>query len=966
MKLLLLLCFLKEVRMSNKMCVLVTAIAIAFAGAQCAWAQTNGTWLVTAANPFDWSTAANWVDGNIADGDSATASFSTDIVAGGVVAINVDALRDGLLIGHLYFYDTDTALAGSYLIKSDTLPTPTTLNLSNVGYTSLISVESQIIDPPSPPSSLTAEISAPIVVADGTNLSITGGGILKLSGNTTVTNGTASISGVTLYLPGSMTLNNGAATIDTSTVDVSGSLTLTSGNATIGSTSGSTSTVNVGGTMTLSSGNATISDGSTVNVSGSVMLNNGNATIDNSTLNVTGTGTFTTSNTITPTLGQTNINSGSTANLSGTAALTSNGSSYNGGTLNVGLPNTNPLLPSTDAVTVTLKGGDNAGNGIPALGAGGGSDIATINVRGTSTISTIGAIRDEVQLGTWGTAAKGILNMYDSSVLNTGQLTVVKYAGAADANFYNNSKVNATNVDLGDYAAGAVGNINMHDNSTLTVTGTCWVSQNQGSGATATSNLNMYENSVANVNQLSVIRYGNGNAGNVNLYNNAKLYATGVIMSEYALAGTGVVNLHDNSTLTVTNTFLMGAAQPSGTPCTATLNMDSSSVLSATQLTVVRYDASVATVNVKGNAQENATTVVMNDFSSGGTGIFNMYDTSTVTATNFYVMTNKGSGTASTSTVNMYNNSVMNVSGTMTVVRWGFASQGNVNLNDSAQVNVGTLLMCDYMDPTWTGCVSKFTLNNSSKLYVTADASVGANQGSSTMTVNDTAEVHVTGTLYSARSNRATGIPNYGEVDVNGSGKIFATNITMGGGGNAAPNNATSLWNITDNGAVSASGNLSMGGGTSIATLNVKKSAQFSVGGDVSVGDTAGGVGTISVTENASFAVAGATTLTDGSTIMLDSTGTLSLKAVTGGVTDSLVVGDGNTGATHYAATAHVDSVSIGTVTIGAGSTLVIDAIPGGPTAGGGLTAVPEPSTLVLLAMAAIGLIGAAWRRRNS
>jgi hypothetical protein len=437
----------------------------------------------------------------------------------------------------------------------------------------------------------------------------------------------------------------------------------------------------------------------------------------------------------------------------------------------------------------------------------------------------------------------------------------------------------------------------------------------------------------------------------------------------------------------------------------------------------------------------------------------------------------------------MYNNSVLNVSGTMTVVRWGFAYAGNVNLNDSARVNAGTLLMCDYMDPTWTGCVSKFTLNNSSKLYVTTDATVGANQGSSIMTVNDTAEVHVTGTLYSARSNRATGIPNYGEVDVNGSGKIFATNITMGGGGNAAPNNATSLWNITDNGAVSASGNLSIAGGTSSATVNMKKNAQLSVTGNVTIGNTTGvgnsgyvdvtgsgasigtslnvggnvslvstnstlivnsvgsgpapngglqltgagstlyfnggqiksGVNTTtflqgiphaiiqaggavfnlfdnnaSVTRSVTVAqnlehdsVLGSTadgglSIMGGGTLTLTGAltytgptkiqGTSTLKIYTPGSTaladistitgtptnSTLVIGDGS-----VANTVSANSVSVSTLTIGAGSTLTINAIPGGPLAGGGLTPVPEPSVFVLLTIATLGLIGAAWRKRK-
>jgi fibronectin-binding autotransporter adhesin len=58
-------------------------------------------------------------------------------------------------------------------------------------------------------------------------------------------------------------------------------------------------------------------------------------------------------------------------------------------------------------------------------------------------------------------------------------------------------------------------------------------------------------------------------------------------------------------------------------------------------------------------------------------------------------------------------------------------------------------------------------------------------------------------------------------------------------------------------------------------------------------------------------------------------------------------------------------NVYTGTLTIGAGSKLTITPIAGAPLSGGSLKAVPEPSTIVLLAIAALGMIGAAWRRRN-
>jgi autotransporter-associated beta strand protein len=99
------------------------------------------------------------------------------------------------------------------------------------------------------------------------------------------------------------------------------------------------------------------------------------------------------------------------------------------------------------------------------------------------------------------------------------------------------------------------------------------------------------------------------------------------------------------------------------------------------------------------------------------------------------------------------------------------------------------------------------------------------------------------------------------------------------------------------------------------------------------------------------------TGLTDiqAGTLQINTGGGTALASITG----AGALGIGNT------TSLTANSVSVGTLTIGAGSTLTINAIPGGPMAGGGFTAVPEPSTFAMLAMAALGLMAAAWRRRK-
>ena len=233
-------------------------------------------------------------------------------------------------------------------------------------------------------------------------------------------------------------------------VEISAPISVVDGtNLIIAGTSGGT--LKLSGSTTVVNGNATIQSSSIVNLSGNMALNNGNTTVNSSTLNLTGT--LSTGNTVDTTLGKTNIYGGSTVNLSGSATLTSNNVLYNGGSFDVG-------LTPTDAATVTLNRG---------LQAGWATDVATINVRGSSTISTTGTISNEVQLGPWGSGTS-TLNMYDDSVLNTALLTVVKYDSTkAYVNLYNNARINATTVVMNEYADSSLttSNLTLNNNSKL-------------------------------------------------------------------------------------------------------------------------------------------------------------------------------------------------------------------------------------------------------------------------------------------------------------------------------------------------------------------------------------------------------------------------------------------------------------------------------------------------------------------
>jgi hypothetical protein len=60
-----------------------------------------------------------------------------------------------------------------------------------------------------------------------------------------------------------------------------------------------------------------------------------------------------------------------------------------------------------------------------------------------------------------------------------------------------------------------------------------------------------------------------------------------------------------------------------------------------------------------------------------------------------------------------------------------------------------------------------------------------------------------------------------------------------------------------------------------------------------------------------------------------------------------------------------VSSIVVDTLTMESGATVTIQAIPGGYYMGNTITAVPEPSTLVLMGIGSIGLFAYAWRRRK-
>jgi autotransporter-associated beta strand protein len=139
-------------------------------------------------------------------------------------------------------------------------------------------------------------------------------------------------------------------------------------------------------------------------------------------------------------------------------------------------------------------------------------------------------------------------------------------------------------------------------------------------------------------------------------------------------------------------------------------------------------------------------------------------------------------------------------------------------------------------------------------------------------------------------------------------------------------------------------------GATSVAggTLRITGSALNTSGVSVSAGtlDLAGSAGSV---------LTATTPVVNNGSLDVSSTLLQNVRAVSG------------TGATHVAPGASLVTNSIvqDTLTIGAGGSVTIRAVPSGAGAASDANAVPEPGTLILAAVGAVVLLAAGYRRRN-
>jgi fibronectin-binding autotransporter adhesin len=165
---------------------------------------------------------------------------------------------------------------------------------------------------------------------------------------------------------------------------------------------------------------------------------------------------------------------------------------------------------------------------------------------------------------------------------------------------------------------------------------------------------------------------------------------------------------------------------------------------------------------------------------------------------------------------------------------------------------------------------------------------------------------------------------------------------------------------LTYNGAIdvtSAGGAVSAG---SAVNDEGATTASLTLPGNVTV--TGGGLltkqGAGAVTIDGVLNSAGDVTISNG-LLQINTAGASTAGDISGSATSTLGIGTAISNTTLTAS-----SVVVNTLTIGAGSKLVINPIPGGSLAGASIKAVPEPSTLVLLAIAAMVGLVSVWRRK--
>jgi fibronectin-binding autotransporter adhesin len=254
-------------------------------------------------------------------------------------------------------------------------------------------------------------------------------------------------------------------------------------------------------------------------------------------------------------------------------------------------------------------------------------------------------------------------------------------------------------------------------------------------------------------------------------------------------------------------------------------------------------------------------------------------------------------------------------------------------------------------------------------LQITANSNLGSVNG---VLILDGGTLQVAGTA-EVDTNRPTTLGPAGATldipDSNPGGLVLGANITgpgaltKTGDGLLKLNGANSYQGGTFLNAgtlqITSSGNLGTGGltfgGSGAAILDIEGANAYNDARPIMLAANA----TIQQDDSAGATLTD--NITGGNVLTKTGAGTLILSG-TGDAFSAAVVSSGTL--TVIAADVLPDGTNL---TVGAGGTFIFDpSMAGSPAAASSISPVPEPGTLMLLSVGAIGLLGYAWRRRRS
>jgi hypothetical protein len=644
----------------------------------------------------------------------------------------------------------------------------------------------------------------------------------------------------------------------------------------------------------------------------------------------------------------------------------------------------NPLLAAELSAPVSVATGNNL-----LLNSGGMLKISgnTTVVNGNTTVDTASIINVAGNLSTLTTTAwdpsapptTGQLTIGGAATVNVsggGSLTsgYNSYVGEYGTNGTLNVGLSSTDsatatINSGLYVGGgttaATGTINVRGSSTLSATGG-WNEIHVGDWGIGAGVLNVYDSAVVSTGNFHIANNTDptvtGAGGTVNMYNDSKINVTSNVY--VGTRGNGVLNINDNATMTVGGTFYTAAwgywlqdgsgtwycvgnsgtvtiggsnrvalqawsistgngdnIWPASGTCASTITVTGSAQVKTTADCYIGSDSAfVGTLNLNTDAQATFGGQLYIGYTKSAQGYVNVSGNAKITAAGVQISSYNNWAAWNTRQLNISENGVVASTGDVLLEGTENSTAGSINVSGNGQLTVGGNLIVGVSGGQWNA-----VKNTSTKpILVTGNFTFASGE-------LDTAGITSNGT------GIAGGVDVLGTLKLNG-GWIYATSnnsdfikpaiLVQAGGAKIEPQ-----WNGLTVTQAMAEDSTSTGGGLEL------------------------GKGYLRLTGPLTYT--GATVIDNQwSTLQIDSPGTTNLAAISGPGT----LGIGN-GVVNNTLTAK--SVDVGTITLSAGSTLVIDAIPGGPSAVGTLTPVPEPSTLALLAIAAIGLAGAAWRKKG-